>query len=173
MRANSLHKAIHLFVTFWTFISILWSIGAAQAKYQRQIVHMALPLKGAFQLRHDSMGKGNYGASRGGGRRTHTGIDLLGNMGDSVMAVGGGRVIYADEKGGYGKMVRIKHVDGSETRYAHLSDIHIKLGQWLHQSQILGSLGKSGNANSKSILPHVHFEWRVNGVPKDPTPFYS
>ncbi|MFT5206554.1 MAG: murein DD-endopeptidase MepM/ murein hydrolase activator NlpD [Candidatus Omnitrophota bacterium] len=168
-----MNKALHLFMCLWSFLCIAWIGSQMHAIYAHEMINMQYPLERDFVLRNDTMGKGHYGASRGGGKRSHTGIDLLGVLNEPIRAVGSGRVIYAKEKGGYGKMVKIRHSDGSETRYAHLSNIHISLGRWLYQNQVLGTLGKSGNAISRSILPHVHFEWRVNESPQDPTRLFS
>ena len=63
----------------------------------------------------------------------------------------------------------IKHPGGSETRYGHLHDRStvINLG-WVRQGDLIGCVGKTGNAAGKGILPHLHFEIRHKGVPVDP-----
>ena len=119
-------------------------------------------------LRNDSFGKGAFGVSRSGGR-THAGIDLSVSVGSPVMAAKSGRVFIAGDDNGYGHYVEIYHPDGLITRYAHLSQIKIKEGEWVNQGQEIGLSGKTGNANQRNIIPHLHFEIRYKNQPLNPT----
>ena len=65
---------------------------------------------------------------------------------------------------GYGNVVFIKHRSGHETVYAHLSKINVRVGQSIGQGQTVGLVGATGWATG----PHLHFEFRVNGVHQDP-----
>ncbi len=127
-----------------------------------------VPARPEVRLRNDSMGEGHFGASRSG-RRTHNGIDILAAVGDPVIASKSGRVIFASAKGGYGLYVQVLHPDGTDTRYAHLSRIDVQTGRWIHRGTTVGLIGKTGNAQSRAILPHLHYEIRRGETVIDPT----
>lgn len=123
--------------------------------------HYACPVpnEGTATLRSDAYGKGYYGARRSNGRR-HKGLDLCVDLGQPVMASKSGRVRVAGTDTGYGLFVEILHADGLCTRYAHLSALSVRQGQWVSRGQTIGKAGKSGNASHPAIIPHVHFEIR-------------
>ncbi|MCC6890813.1 MAG: M23 family metallopeptidase [Hyphomicrobiales bacterium] len=97
----------------------------------------------------------------------HTGIDFRGETGDPVRATAVGNVTQAGANGGYGKMVELDHGHGLTTRYAHLSDISVKVGQRVRAGQIIGKVGSTG----RSTGPHLHYETRVGGDAVDPKRF--
>ncbi len=97
--------------------------------------------------------------------RAHLGVDYAAPTGTPVRAVGGGVVDFAGAQGGFGNVVFIKHRNNHTTVYAHLSRIHVRKGQSVEQGQHIGAVGATGWATG----PHLHFEFRVNGVHKDPT----
>ena len=78
-----------------------------------------------------------------------------------------------DSSGGYGKLIVIYHLDGYQTRYAHLSGFKIKRSQWVNQGDVIGSVGKSGNADFRGIKPHLHFEIRRKKKVLDPLGFFA
>ena len=119
-------------------------------------------------LRNDEYGKGYFGASRNGGR-THEGLDLVLSVGDPVFASKSGRVTAVQEGKGYGKWVELRHPGGLVTRYAHLSSQEVREGQWVKAGQVIGAGGKTGNAKSPKIMPHLHFEIRDQAKPLDPS----
>ena len=84
--------------------------------------------------------------------------------GDPVRATANGTVATAGWNGGYGKMVEIEHGNGLSTRYAHLSEIDVKVGQQVRIGQIIGKIGSTG----RSTGPHLHYETRVDGDAVDP-----
>ncbi len=86
--------------------------------------------------------------------RPHKGVDYAAPAGTPVHALGEGTVTFAGWKGGYGKYVRIKHPNGFQTGYGHLSKIAVKSGQKVSQGQIIGYVGATGLATG----PHLHFE---------------
>jgi murein DD-endopeptidase MepM/ murein hydrolase activator NlpD len=98
--------------------------------------------------------------------RDHEGIDYAASAGSPVMAVGDGDVVRAGVAGGYGNLVEIRHGDGLVTRYAHLRGFArgIRAGSRVSQGQVVGYVGKTGLATG----PHLHFEFRVNGIARDP-----
>ncbi|MBU0709282.1 MAG: M23 family metallopeptidase [Candidatus Omnitrophica bacterium] len=118
-------------------------------------------------LRHDKMGDGSFGASRSGNRK-HLGVDLLAEVGTPVRAVRSGIVLAEEERRGMGKYVVIKHLGGIKTIYGHLSKIRVAKYQLVRQGQIIGDVGKTGNANYRSMLSHLHLEVRKNNIPQDP-----
>lgn len=97
--------------------------------------------------------------------RAHLGVDYAAAQGTPVRSVGHGVVESAGNMGGYGNAVVIKHPNGHTTVYAHLSKLSVKRGQSVGQGQTVGLVGATGWATG----PHLHFEFRVNGVHKDPS----
>ena len=97
----------------------------------------------------------------------HTGIDLRGETGEPVHATAAGRVSIAGREGGYGNMIEINHGNGLATRYGHLSQIDVKVGQTVHIGDIIGRIGSTG----RSTGPHLHYETRINGEAVDPQKF--
>jgi murein DD-endopeptidase MepM/ murein hydrolase activator NlpD len=99
-------------------------------------------------------------------RRMHTGIDLAAPTGTPIYASGDGVIDKAGWVSGYGKKVEIKHVNGFETDYGHMSRIADGMtpGARVRQGQIIGYVGSTGNSTG----PHLHFEIKVNGRVVDP-----
>jgi murein DD-endopeptidase MepM/ murein hydrolase activator NlpD len=97
----------------------------------------------------------------------HTGIDLRGETGEPVRATATGRVTIAGREGGYGNMVEINHGNGLATRYGHLSQINVKIGQVVRIGEVVGRIGSTG----RSTGPHLHYETRINGDAVDPQKF--
>lgn len=118
-------------------------------------------------IRNDILGKGHFAASRSGNRK-HNGIDLLAEIGTPVYASRSGIVIAAAQRKGMGKYVVIKHFSDIATIYGHLSEILVTKNQLVRQGEMIGRVGKTGNANYRNILPHLHFEVRKNKIPQDP-----
>ena len=98
-----------------------------------------------------------------GRTRKHEGTDYAASTGTPVMSAGEGVVIRAGRAGGYGNLVEIRHRSGVTTRYGHLSRIKTKAGARVSQGQVIGLVGATGLASG----PHLHYEFRVNGVAKD------
>ncbi|MCP5162467.1 MAG: peptidoglycan DD-metalloendopeptidase family protein [Hahellaceae bacterium] len=98
--------------------------------------------------------------------RAHKGTDYAASTGTPIKATGDGKVIHAGRKGGYGKAVIIQHGDGITTLYAHMSKYAkgMRVGQKIRQGQIIGYVGSTGLASG----PHLHYEFRKNGVHKNP-----
>lgn len=96
--------------------------------------------------------------------KAHLGTDYGAATGTPVRTVGDGVVVFAGEQNGFGNVVIIKHNNTDETVYAHLSRIDVRPGASVHQGQHIGAVGMTGWATG----PHLHFEFRVNGVHRDP-----
>ena len=99
----------------------------------------------------------------------HTGIDFRGDVGDPIHATAAGTVTNAGWSGGYGKMVEIDHGNGLATRYGHLSQIDVNVGDKVRIGQVVGRLGSTG----RSTGPHVHYETRIDGEAVDPQKFLN
>lgn len=99
-----------------------------------------------------------------GGTRMHAGVDIRAAYGRSVQSAADGIVTVAGERGGYGQVVMVRHADGIETRYAHLSAIDVKVGQHVQIGELVGRVGQSGRATG----PHLHFEVLQEGRQVDP-----
>ena len=135
----------------------------------------------------------------GGAGRSHTGIDYVLNEGDPVYATADGEVSAITRDDSNGLMLTLKHADGYETRYAHLSNVYIYTeisfegpnvkvnkvssistdadhsdltvtgGGKVYKGQLIGFAGSTGRATG----PHLHFEVRKNGNPIDPSPLFT
>ena len=99
----------------------------------------------------------------------HTGLDFRGTIGEPIHATAAGTVTNAGWSGGYGKMVEIDHGNGLATRYGHLSEIDVAVGDKVRIGQVIGRLGSTG----RSTGPHLHYETRIDGEAVDPEKFLS
>jgi len=126
-----------------------------------------IEFEGKIPIRKDVYGSGEFGARRRGGR-AHAGLDILARIGTPVKATRSGRVINAQMHKNLGNYVEIRHSKGFISIYAHLSKIVVKKGQRLRQSQLIGEVGKTGNARYKRIKSHLHFEIRKNDKAVNP-----
>jgi murein DD-endopeptidase MepM/ murein hydrolase activator NlpD len=97
----------------------------------------------------------------------HTGLDFRAQTGDPVRATANGKVTSAGWAGGYGRMVEINHGNGLSTRYGHLSEIGVKVGDTIKIGQVIGAVGSTG----RSTGPHLHYETRIDGEAVDPQKF--
>lgn len=98
--------------------------------------------------------------------KAHLGVDYAARLGTPVIAAGSGTIIYAARLGTYGNLVKIRHNDGYETRYAHLKSFRrgIYRGKYVKKGQTIAYVGSTG----RSTGPHLHFELRKRGVPINP-----
>ena len=98
--------------------------------------------------------------------RPHEGVDLAASRGTAVKAPGRGVIAFAGRKGGYGNLVIINHGGGVTTRYGHLSrfskEFHV--GSTVKMGDVVAYVGSTGLATA----PHLHYEYRINGIPKNP-----
>ena len=97
--------------------------------------------------------------------KAHLGVDYAAAIGTPVRTVGDGKVEFAGVQNGFGNVVIIRHNTTEETVYAHLSRIGVRAGQDVAQGQTIANVGMTGWATG----PHLHFEFRVNGVHQNPT----
>ena len=94
----------------------------------------------------------------------HYGTDMAAKHGSAILATADGVINFAGWEKGYGKLIKIKHDFGYETRYAHLSKISVNVGQRISQGDRIGKMGNTG----RSTGPHLHYENRRNGKPINP-----
>lgn len=103
----------------------------------------------------------------------HSGVDLLAAVGTSVEAIAPGTVVFAGNQGTYGNLVIINHAGKLQSRYAHLKDIKVSVGQQVKQQDEIGTVGTTGKPTSTQ--PHLHFEIRSSSdlgwVAKDPNQY--
>ena len=94
----------------------------------------------------------------------HLGVDLRASSGTSVYAADGGKVTFAAWNGSYGYLIKIRHDNGDETYYAHLSKMSVSVGSRVYKGQIIAKSGATGNVTG----PHLHFELRKSGSTVNP-----
>lgn len=97
----------------------------------------------------------------------HTGLDFRAATGDPVRVTANGKVVSAGWSGGYGRMVEVDHGNGLSTRYGHLSEINVRVGEVVKIGQVVGLVGSTG----RSTGPHLHYETRIEGEAVDPQKF--
>jgi murein DD-endopeptidase MepM/ murein hydrolase activator NlpD len=123
--------------------------------------HFVLPVAG-----RPSSGYGLRSDPIHGGTVNHPGFDLAAASGTEVTAAASGTVVHAGPAGTYGNLVTLRHDNGFETRYAHLSAVDVKVGDDVAAGDDLGKVGTTGYSTG----PHLHFEVRHDGKTIDPAP---
>jgi murein DD-endopeptidase MepM/ murein hydrolase activator NlpD len=101
------------------------------------------------------------------GRSMHQGLDISTPHGQPVLTPSDGTVVFNATEGGYGKVLVIDHGYGVKTRYGHLSETFVRLGERVVRGQKIAAVGNTG----RSTGPHLHYEVRVNGIPENPRKF--
>jgi murein DD-endopeptidase MepM/ murein hydrolase activator NlpD len=146
--------------------SILFQITNETEFPESQIIKIESDSLGAYH--HPKFGQIN---SKFGWRdgRMHKGIDIQLNKGDAVVSAFDGMVRIAQNKGAFGNVIIIRHYNGLETVYAHLSKIKVKPGQVVLSGQLIGLGGNTGRSSG----PHLHFEVRFKGHALNPASIIS
>ena len=162
-----MQRAVAIFVA----IILLLSVWACSSLYIARD-HFASPLPVKLIVRNDGYGEGFFGAKRSGDR-VHNGVDFAADVGTPVLAVKPGVVQCARFKKGNGNFVVLKHSWGYSSYYCHLSKINVREGQKVSEGQIIGLVGKTGNANKKGMSAHLHFELHKDGIIYDPVQVMS
>jgi murein DD-endopeptidase MepM/ murein hydrolase activator NlpD len=124
----------------------------------------AMPVKDSFRW---TSGFGYRKDPKGYGTRMHEGTDMAGSYGTPIFATADGVVVHAGWDNGYGRLVKIKHEFGIETRYAHMSQLRVEVGQRVSRGDRIGDMGNSG----RSTGTHLHYEVRLNGAAVNPMTF--
>jgi murein DD-endopeptidase MepM/ murein hydrolase activator NlpD len=126
----------------------LYRIAAEKAPFD-------VPIKSAFRF------TSGFGKRWG---RMHSGTDFAGTHGTPIYSTADGVVTHAGWQSGYGRLVKIQHAFGTETRYGHMSKLHVKKGQRVSRGDRIGDMGNTG----RSTGTHLHYEVRVNGKAINP-----
>jgi murein DD-endopeptidase MepM/ murein hydrolase activator NlpD len=100
-------------------------------------------------------------------RKHHLGLDIANAVGTPIVAPADGTCVYAAFESGYGNVVVLDHGNGIKTRYGHLKQIDVRVGDRVRRGDLIGQLGNTG----RSTGPHLHYEVRINGVPENPRKF--
>jgi murein DD-endopeptidase MepM/ murein hydrolase activator NlpD len=123
-----------------------------------------IPVKDAFRW---TSGFGMRQDPKGWGTRMHAGTDMAGSYGTPIYATADGVVTHAGWSSGYGRLIKIQHQFGIETRYGHLSQIRVEVGQKVSRGDRIGDMGNSG----RSTGTHLHYEVRIGGNAVNPMTF--
>ena len=123
-----------------------------------------MPLKTPFR---NTSSFGRRSDPINGSSRMHEGEDFAGDYGSPIYTPADGTIIFAGWSSGYGRLIKIKHAYGVETRYAHLSQIRVDVGQKVSRGDRIGDMGNSG----RSTGTHLHYEVRVGGSAVNPMTF--
>jgi murein DD-endopeptidase MepM/ murein hydrolase activator NlpD len=99
----------------------------------------------------------------------HPGVDLGADYGATVLAAAAGTVAAAGWDGGYGMKIDIDHGNGYHTWYAHLSQMDVQPGEYVHKGQPIGLVGSTGFSTG----PHLHYQIMLDGSPVDPDPYLT
>jgi murein DD-endopeptidase MepM/ murein hydrolase activator NlpD len=134
--------------------------GATDQQVFARVIKWVLPVR-SFRL------TAGFGQAGGMWVADHTGQDFAAPMGTPIRAVGDGEIISAAYDGPYGNRIVIRHTDGTETWYCHMSGYAHRSG-WVRAGETIGYLGATGNTTG----PHLHFEVHPNGGDAiDPLPW--
>jgi murein DD-endopeptidase MepM/ murein hydrolase activator NlpD len=127
-------------------------------------VPLAMPVKTPFRW---TSGFGMRKDPKGWGRRMHEGVDMAGAHGSPIYATADGVISQAGNASGYGRLIKIQHAFGLETRYGHLYKIDIEVGQRVSRGDKIGAMGNTG----RSTGTHLHYEIRSGGRALNPMTF--
>jgi murein DD-endopeptidase MepM/ murein hydrolase activator NlpD len=127
-------------------------------------VPLAMPVQGSFRW---TSGFGYRRDPKGWGTRMHNGTDMAGAYGMPILATASGTVIHAGWDNGYGRSVEIRHLNGIVTRYAHMSQLRVDVGQRVSRGEQIGDMGNSG----RSTGTHLHYEILIDGTAVNPMTF--
>lgn len=133
--------------------------------YNLSYTPLGLPFHGSitstFGHRENPFGGSNI--------ETHKGLDIKGPYGAAVKSMAKGNVVFAGPRGGFGNCIILRHGNGFETLYGHLSKIDVSLGEKIEIGQEIGKIGSTG----RSTGPHLHYEVHKNGDKINPQSFLT
>jgi murein DD-endopeptidase MepM/ murein hydrolase activator NlpD len=146
------------------------SLSSIEAKIlQQSVLKDMLPNSNPVNAAFNSSSYGWRIDPFNGNKAFHEGLDFTANTGTPIRAAADGIVSSAEQGGAYGKLVKIEHGAGLETRYAHASKILVKVGERVTKGQIVAEVGSTG----RSTGPHLHYEIRLNGASLDPRKYLN
>jgi murein DD-endopeptidase MepM/ murein hydrolase activator NlpD len=129
-----------------------------------QQVPFSKPVKASFRY---TSGFGNRRHPISRRWHFHEGVDMAGAHGTAIYATADGTVTFAGWQSGYGRLIKIRHANGLETRYGHLTRIRVNVGERVSQGERIGDMGSTG----QSTGTHLHYEVRSGGKPVNPMNF--
>ncbi|NEY88934.1 DUF5930 domain-containing protein [Tabrizicola oligotrophica] len=136
----------------------LYRLAAFKAPFATPITSKGVRWTSSFGRRDDPLGAGS---------RMHEGTDIAGPYGTPIYSTADGVVTHAGWASGYGRLVKIQHAFGIETRYGHLAQIRVSVGQKVSRGDQIGDMGNSG----RSTGTHLHYEVRIGGDAVNPMTF--
>lgn len=146
------------------------SLSSIEAKIlQQSVLKDMLPNSNPINTAFNSSSYGWRIDPFNGSKAFHEGLDFTANTGTPIRAAADGIVSAAEQGGAYGKIVKVEHGAGLETRYAHTSKILVKVGERVTKGQIIAEVGSTG----RSTGPHLHYEIRLNGAALDPRKYLN
>lgn len=131
---------------------------------QQSVLKDTLPNSSPVEVAFNSSSFGWRIDPFNGEKAFHEGLDFPAATGTPIYAAAGGIVSFAEQTSDYGKLVKIDHGSGLETRYAHSSKLLVKVGERVEKGQEIAEVGNTG----RSTGPHLHYEIRLNGNALDP-----
>lgn len=131
---------------------------------QKSVLKDLLPNSSPVAAAYNSSSYGWRSDPFTGEKAFHEGLDFPAPTGTLIYAAAGGIVSTSEDTTGYGKLVKIEHGSGLETRYAHCSKLLVKAGERVEKGQVIAEMGSTG----RSTGPHLHYEIRLNGNALDP-----
>ena len=131
---------------------------------QQSVLKDLLPNSSPVTAAYNSSSYGWRSDPFTGEKAFHEGLDFPAPTGTLIYAAAGGIVSTSEDTAGYGKLVKIEHGSGLETRYAHCSKLLVKAGERVEKGQVIAEMGSTG----RSTGPHLHYEIRLNGNALDP-----
>jgi lysostaphin len=148
---------------------------ARAARLNRRVVKRAVRVvRGAFGKPVGTSGRlvvsDRYGLRRHpitGERGIHCGLDIVAPWGTPILAARDGVVEFSGIKGDYGKLVILRHTKEFETYYGHCTELFVREGDEVVEGQVIARVGATGGATA----PHLHFEIRMDGNPRNPDPY--
>jgi murein DD-endopeptidase MepM/ murein hydrolase activator NlpD len=146
------------------------SLSSIEAKIlQQSVLKDMLPNSNPINAAFNSSSYGWRIDPFNGSKAFHEGLDFTASTGTPIRAAADGIVSATEQGGAYGKLVKIEHGAGLETRYAHTSKILVKVGERVIKGQIVAEVGSTG----RSTGPHLHYEIRLNGASLDPRKYLN
>lgn len=136
----------------------LYRLAAFKAPFAPPITSKGVRWTSSYGRREDPFGAGS---------RMHEGTDIAGPYGTPIYATADGVVTHAGWSSGYGRLIKVQHAFGIETRYAHLAQIRVSVGQKVSRGDQIGDMGNSG----RSTGTHLHYEVRIGGDAVNPMTF--
>lgn len=145
-------------------------MGRIEAKLlQQSVLKDMLPNSSPIAVAFNSSSYGWRSDPFTGQKAFHEGLDFPAPVGTPIYAAAGGIVTTAEDTTGYGKLVKIEHGSGLETRYGHNSKLLVKVGDRVEKGQQISEAGSTG----RSTGPHLHYEIRLNGDALDPRQYLN